>query len=188
MSEKEKMLQGQLYDAGADKELVNDRRKCKDVCFAYNNLLPSDSKGHDEILEELLKEKGERVEIIQPFWCDYGYNITLGHDVFINNNCTILDGAEVVIGNHVFIAPDCGIHTAGHPLDIEQRNAGLEYAYPITIQDNVWIGANVTILPGVTIGKNSVIGAGAVVNKDIPEGVIAAGNPCRVLRKIEEAS
>ena len=122
-----------------------------------------------------------------PFWCDFGYNIQVGENFYANHGCVILDGGKVTFGDNVFIAPDCGFHTAGHPLDAEQRNLGLEYAWPITVGDNVWIGANVTVLPGVTIGSNTVIAAGSVVNRDIPAGVVAAGNPCRVLRAITDA-
>ena len=128
---------------------------------------------------------GNGVEIIQPFWCDYGYHIHIGNSVFINHNCVILDGADVCFGNHVFVGPNCGFYTAGHPLDITQRNAGLEYANPIHIEDDVWLGAGVNVLAGVTIGTGSVIGAGSVVNKDIPSHVLAAGNPCHIIKKIE---
>ena len=119
--------------------------------------------------------------------CDYGFNIEIGARFYANVNLVILDGAKVSIGNDVFIAPNVGIYTAGHPLDAERRNQGLEYAHPVSIGDNVWIGAGVNILPGVSIGANSVIGAGAVVVRDIPEGVLAAGNPARVIRPITEA-
>ncbi|MFR7478870.1 MAG: sugar O-acetyltransferase, partial [Acutalibacteraceae bacterium] len=117
---------------------------------------------------------------------DYGSHIQIGENFYTNHNCIILDGAPVVFGDNVFIAPNCTFSTAGHPLDVEQRNEGLEYAYPITVGDNVWFGASVTVLPGVTIGSNTVIGAGSVVNRDIPSGVVAVGNPCRVLRTITE--
>ncbi|MDE6812956.1 MAG: sugar O-acetyltransferase, partial [Duncaniella sp.] len=113
------------------------------------------------------------------------YNITLGENFYSNVNLVILDCAKVTFGDNVFIAPDCGFHTAGHPLDVEQRNAGLEYARPITVGNNVWIGAGVHVLPGVTIGDNCVIGAGSLVNRDIPSGSLAVGNPCRVIRKLD---
>ena len=129
---------------------------------------------------------GQRFCITAPFWCDYGCNIEIGENFYTNHNCVILDGAKVTFGDNVFVAPNCTFSTAGHPLDAEQRNQGLEYAYPITVGDNVWFGASVTVLPGVTIGSNVVIGAGSVVNRDIPDGVVAVGNPCRVLRKITE--
>lgn len=129
---------------------------------------------------------GANATVLSPFHCDYGYNIEIGDNFFSNVNLVILDGAKVKIGNNVFIAPNVGIYTAGHPLDVEQRNSGLEYAYPITIGNNVWIGAGVSILPGVTIGDNTVVGAGSVVNRSLPSGVLAVGNPCRVIRKITE--
>lgn len=184
MTEKEKAAKGLYYLANSDELLLQERRRCKDLCFTYNQLLPSKEEEHNKILKQLLHQVGKRVEIVSPFWCDYGYHITLGDDVFINHNCVMLDGADIHIGNHVFIGPNCGFHTAGHPLDQNKRMEGLEYAYPITIEDHVWIGANVTVLPGVHIGEGSVIGAGSVVNKDIEDHVIAVGNPCRVCKRI----
>ena len=129
---------------------------------------------------------GENYYIEQPFYCDYGYNISVGDNFYSNVNLVILDGAKVTFGDNVFIAPDCGFHTAGHPLDVGRRNMGLEYARPITVGNNVWIGAGVHVLPGVTIGDNCVIGAGSVVNRDIPANSLAVGNPCRVIRSLEE--
>ena len=124
--------------------------------------------------------------VTAPFYCDYGFNISVGDHFYTNYNVTILDGAKVTFGDNVFIAPNCVFSTAGHALDAEQRNRGLEVAFPITVGDNVWIGTQVSVLPGVTIGSNTIIGAGSVVNRDIPDGVVAAGNPCRVIRKITE--
>ena len=137
-----------------------------------------------ELLKRLLGKTGENLIIEPPFACDYGYNIEVGENFYANVNLVILDGAKVRIGDNAFIAPNVGIYTAGHPLDASDRNKGLEYAYPITIGDNVWIGAGAIILPGVTIGDNVVIGAGSVVTKDIPACSLAVGNPCRVIRKI----
>ena len=128
----------------------------------------------------------ENPVITAPFYCDYGFNISIGKNFYTNHNVTILDGAKVTFGDNVFIAPNCVFSTAGHAIDNEQRSRGLEIALPITVGDNVWIGTNVSVLPGVTIGNNTIIGAGSVVNKNIPEGVIAAGNPCKVIRKITE--
>lgn len=125
--------------------------------------------------------------ITAPFYCDYGSNISIGDNFYTNHNCTILDGAKVTFGDYVFIAPNCVFSTAGHAIDAQMRADGLEIALPITVGNRVWIGANVSVLPGVTIGDDTVIGAGSVVNKDIPGGVVAAGNPCRVIRKITEA-
>ena len=124
--------------------------------------------------------------ITAPFYCDYGINTSVGRNFYTNHNVTILDCTKVTFGDNVFIAPNCVFSTAGHAIDSEQRGRGLEIALPITVGDNVWIGANVTVLPGVTIGSNTIIGAGSVVNKDIPGGVIAVGNPCKVMRKITE--
>lgn len=186
MTEREKMQQGLLYDANYDAELLAERTRCKDLCFAYNQLQPSLGAQQEEIIRRLLGKTGERFCITAPFWCDYGWNIEIGENFYTNHNCVILDGAKVTFGDNVFIAPNCTFSTAGHPLDTEQQNQGLEYAYPITVGDNVWFGASVTVLPGVTIGSNTVIGAGSVVNRDIPDGVVAVGNPCRVVRKITE--
>lgn len=186
MTEREKMQQGLLYDANYDEELLAERSRCKDLCFAYNQLLPSLVDQQKDIIRRLFGKTGERFYITAPFWCDYGCNIEIGENFYTNHNCVILDGAKVTFGDNVFIAPNCTFSTAGHPLDTEQRNHGLEYAYPITVGDNVWFGASVTVLPGVTIGSNTVIGAGSVVNRDIPDGVVAVGNPCRVVRKITE--
>lgn len=186
MSEKEKMKQGLLYDANYDDEIIADRKKAKQKCYAYNQCDPLQEERKEELLAALLPEKGERVVIEAPFYCDYGYHIHTGDDVFINHNCVMLDGAKISLGNHVFIAPHCGFHTAFHPLQVKQRNAGLEYAESITIKDNVWIGAGVQVLAGVTIGENSVIGAGSTVLSDIPANVVAAGTPCRVIRELTE--
>ena len=186
MTERRKMQQGLLYDANYDEELLAERSRCKDLCFAYNQLLPSLVDQQKDIIRRLFGKTGERFYITAPFWCDYGCNIEIGENFYTNHNCVILDGAKVTFGDNVFIAPNCTFSTAGHPLDTEQRSQGLEYAYPITVGDNVWFGASVTVLPGVTIGSNTIIGAGSVVNRDIPDGVVAVGNPCRVVRKITE--
>ncbi len=184
MSEKDKMLAGELYDANYDKELIKDRYKAKDICFEYNNLKPSDFENKDKIIKKLFAKTGKQITVEQNFWCDYGYNIFVGENFYMNHNCTILDGAKVKFGDNVFVAPNCGFYTAGHPLDYETRNKGLEYAKPIEVGNNVWIGGNVVVLPGVTIGDNVVIGAGSVVNKDIPSNSIAVGNPCKVIKEI----
>ena len=118
--------------------------------------------------------------------CDFGYNIEVGENFYANHGCVILDCAKVTFGDNVFIAPNCGFYTAGHPIDSKRRNAGLEYAHPITVGNNVWFGGGVQVMPGVTIGNNVVIGSGSVVTKDIPDNVVAAGNPCKVLRAITE--
>lgn len=186
MTEKEKMLKQMLYDANYDKELMQDRMDCKDLCHEYNHLRPSQVEEQKEIIRKIVGKTKENFFITAPFWCDYGYNIELGENFYSNHNLVILDCAKVTFGDNVFVAPDCGFYTAGHPIDAERRNAGLEYAYPITVGNDVWIGGGVRVMPGVTIGSNVVIGSGSVVTKDIPDNVVAAGNPCRVLRPITE--
>ena len=179
------MLRGLLYDASSE-ELTRERIAAKELCFAYNQTPPSDETRQRELMRRLLGAAGERFAILAPFWCDYGCNITIGEDFFANHNTVILDCAKVTFGDHVFVAPNCGFYTAGHPFDAERRNQGLEYARPITVGDNVWIGAGVQVMPGVTIGSNVVIGGGSVVVKDIPDGVLAIGNPCHVVRVLTE--
>jgi galactoside O-acetyltransferase len=186
MTEKEKMLSGLIYDANYDKELIGERAKCKDVLFEFNQLLPSNTEKQQEIIKNLFGKTKDAFIITAPFWCDYGNNIEIGENFYVNHNCVILDPGKVVFGDNVFIGPHCGFYTATHPLDAEQRNQGLEYAKPITIGNNVWIGGGVHVMPGVTIGDNSVIGAGSIVTKDIPSGVLAVGNPCRILKEINK--
>lgn len=185
-TEKDKMLRGEIYDANYDPQLIEERMKCKIMCRKYNDLMPDRLEERKALLKTLLGHTGENFYIEQPFYCDYGYNISVGDNFYSNVNLVILDGAKVTFGDNVFIAPDCGFHTAGHPLDVARRNKGLEYARPITVGNNVWIGAGVHVLPGVTIGDNCVIGAGSVVNRDIPTNSLAVGNPCRVIRSLEE--
>ncbi len=173
-----------LYDANYDAELLAERMACADRLYEYNLLRPSQVDERTNLLRQLLGKMGEHVCIVSPFHCDYGYNIQVGENFYMNAGCVILDGAQVTFGDNVFVAPHCGFYTAGHPLDVKQRNQGLEYAYPITIGDNVWIGAQVCVLPGVTIGEGSVIGAGSVVTRDIPPHVLAVGNPCHIVREL----
>lgn len=187
MTEREKMEQGGLYDANYDPELLAMRDACKDLCFAYNQLPPSNLAEQQALLAQLLGRVDPSCRIVAPFWCDYGSNIFFENDCFANHNCVILDAAPVRFGHHVFIGPNCGFYTAGHPLDAPRRAQGLEYAHPITVGNNVWFGGGVQVLPGVTIGDNCVIGSGSVVTRDIPANSLAAGNPCRVLRPITEA-
>ncbi len=185
MTEKEKMLKGLLYDANYDKNLITERNKCKAQCFKFNNTPYENIEARQEILKNLLGTTPDNFTIEPSFWCDYGYNIHLGKNFYSNHNLVILDGAEVTFGDNVFIAPNCGFYTAGHPLNIGERNKGLEYAKPIHVGNNVWFGANVIVLPGVTIGDNCTIGAGSVVVKDIPANSLAVGNPCHIIRQIE---
>lgn len=187
MTEKEKAAAGYLYNANYDEEILADISRGNDLCHEFNQLKPSEREAQSRILEKIFGRMGQNVTVNTPFWCDYGYNTTVGDYFFANHNCQILDGGKVTFGNHVFIAPNCCFTTAEHAIDAKQRNEGLEVALPINIGNNVWIGAGTTVLGGVTIGDNTVIGAGSVVTKDIPANVIAVGVPCRVLREITEA-
>ena len=184
MNEKEKMLKGMLYDANYDKSLIEERTKCKSLCYEYNNLHPSETDKRKMLVKEILGKTKEDLLIEQPFVCDYGYNIEVGENFYANHNLVILDPAVVSFGDNVFIGPNCSFYTPIHPMDYETRNKGLEYAKPIKVGNNVWFGGNVTVLPGVTVGDNTVIGAGSVVTKDIPSNVLAFGNPCKVVRTL----
>lgn len=186
MTEKEKMLAGELY-LSADKELVDERVKAKKLCADYNSIVYNDYMKRERVLKKLLGAIGENITIEYSFYCDYGYNIKVGDNFYSNHNCVILDCAPVTFGNNVFIGPNCGFYTAGHPLGASARNSGLEYAEPITVGNDVWIGGNVCVMPGVKIGDNVVIGAGSVVTKDIPSGSVAVGNPCRVIKKVPKS-
>lgn len=186
MTEKEKLKKGLWYDANYDEELLKERERAEDLCLEFNSTKPSDKKTKEEVLKKLLPNKKEDAVILSPFYTDYGYNCIIGEKTFINHNAYLMDGAEIKIGDNCFIGPNCGMYTAAHPIFFEERNKGLEKALPINIGDNVWIGGDVTILPGVSIGNNSVIGAKSLVTKDIPANVVAFGNPCRVIRKISE--
>lgn len=184
MTEKEKMLAGEYYSA-IDPELVRELNETKDIIQQYNNLRPSDTQGRFEILKNLIgKMADDNALIIQPFFCDYGKHIRLGKRFFANFNFTLLDEAYVTIGDDCFIGPNVSIYTACHSTNPIERNSRKEWALPVTIGNNVWIGGSVTILPGVTIGDNVTIGAGSVVVKDIPSNVIAVGNPCRVIKRL----
>ena len=185
MTEKEKMLAGELYDANFNEDLIKDRYIAKDICHKFNNLKPSDIIERENLIRKLFAKTGEQITVEQNFYCDYGYNIYVGENFYMNHNCVILDAAKVEFGDNVFIAPNCSFYTAGHPLEAEIRNKGLEYAKPIKVGDNVWIGGNVIVLPNITIGDNVVIGAGSVITKNIPSNVMAAGNPCKVIREIK---
>lgn len=184
-SEKDKMISGKPYKAFGE-ELLKERQNAKELIFTFNSLRPNAIEERDEIIKELLGKTNGTFFIEPPFRCDYGYQIEIGENFYSNYNLIILDCAKVTIGNNVLIGPNVGIYTAGHPLHFKKRNEEYEYAFPINIGNNVWIGGNVVINPGITIGDNSVIGSGSVVTNNIPENVIAVGNPCKVIREITE--
>ena len=182
---KEKMIAGEWYQA-MGKDLMEERQYAKEQLFVYNNMEPSKIKARNQLLKKLLGKTTNRLFIEPPFRCDYGYNIFLGDNFYANYNLTVLDCAPVHIGDNVMIGPNVSLFTAGHPIHPEPRIAGWEFAKPIHIEDNVWIGGHTVVNPGVCIGKNSVIGSGSVVTKDIPANVVAVGNPCRVIREITD--
>ncbi len=186
MNEKEKMLRGDLYFA-EDEALDKERIAAQELYFKLNSLPPSKNDERNEIVRKLFGKIGKVFTIRSTFFCDYGYNIEAGENFYVNHNCTILDCAKVTFGDNVFIAPNCGFYTAGHPIDAQERNSGLEFGYPIKVGNNVWFGGGVSVMPNVTIGDNVVIGSGSVVTKDIPSNVVAVGNPCRVIREITAA-
>lgn len=185
MTEKDKMLAHEWYDANFDEVLIKDRQRAKDLCFELNHTRPSDTATRKKLIDQLFQTETHNVDIAIPFDTDYGWNVKLGKNVFVNTNCYLMDGGSITIGDNVFIGPNCGFYTATHPLRYETRNQGLELAEPIVVEDNVWFGGHVAVLPGVTIGYGSVIGAGSVVTKDIPPHSLAVGNPCKVIRTID---
>ena len=186
MTEREKMLAGELYDCG-DAELLTQWHKAKDLVRDYNQMNSADADEKERILNELLGGKGKNLWITAPFYVDYGNNIYFGNNCEVNMNCTFLDDNKITIGNNVLIAPNVQIYTATHPLNGRMRfdkthSTVKTRALPVSIRDNSWIGGGTIILPGVTIGENVVIGAGSVVTKNIPDNTIACGNPCCVIR------
>lgn len=184
MTEKEKMLAGMVYSA-TDKELFDELNEVKEIIHRYNALSPSETTARYAILKGLLGHTADDDFIInQPFYCDYGKQISIGKRFFANFHLTILDEAKVTIGDDCFIGPNVSIYTACHSTDPIERNTRNEWARPVTIGNNVWIGGSVTILPGVTIGNNVTIGAGSVVTKDIPDSTVAVGNPCKVIKHL----
>lgn len=178
-----KMLNGEEYDA-THQGLRDLLRQTRLKVWKFNNLRPDQTDEMNDILKDLFGSIGERFIINQPFRCDYGCNIYLGEDCFINFNCTILDEAKVTIGDNAFLGPNVSIYTACHPLEVDKRNQFIEWAEPVTIGNNVWIGGDVSILPGVSVGDNVVIGAGSVVTKSFPSNVVIAGNPARIIKEI----
>lgn len=185
MNQKERMLNELPYKAWLD-GLEEERTENALKVYDYNLLRPDKKDEAVKLIKDILGKTGENICIMPPFHCDYGNNIEVGENFFANYNCIILDVAKVTIGKNVMFAPNVSIYTAGHPIHPDSRNSGYEYGIPVTIGDNVWIGGSVVINPGVTIGNNVVIGSGSVVTKDIPDNVIAVGNPCRVIREITE--
>lgn len=185
MTEKERMLAGELYDAH-DPELRRDAARSRRITRLFNNTTEEQQNYRRELLKELFGSTGENIYIEPPFRCDYGSNTYIGENFYANFDCIILDVAEVYIGSNCLFGPRVCVYTPCHPIDAGVRNTGLESGKAISIGNNVWIGGNAVINPGVTIGNNVVIGSGSVVTKDIPDNVVAAGNPCRVLRPITE--
>lgn len=179
----EKMLLGEVYDA-CDKDLLLDLNATKNRVWEYNNLRPDMIAERTALLRQMLGSCGEEILINQPFYCDYGKNIKVGERFFANFHFTVLDEGLVTIGDDCFIGPNVSIYTACHSTDPIERRTRKEWAEPVSIGNDVWIGGSVTILPGVTIGDNVTIGAGSVVVKDIPSGSVAVGNPARVIKKV----
>lgn len=185
MTEKQKMLMGIIYNA-EEACLIEERNRAKSLTKQYNESRQEDRDHRKYLMGQIFGKLGQNVHLEAPFYLDYGYRTTIGDDFFSNFNLTILDGGGVEIGDRVFIGPNVGIYTANHPTDARRREKGYEWALPVKIGNKVWIGGGVTILPGVTIGDNTVIAAGSVVTKDIPANVVAAGNPCKVIKEAEE--
>ena len=185
MTIREKMKNGMLYidlGEGLDEEL----RRCKELLYDYNNTRPNEETKRKDLLKKLLGDMGDDIWIEPPVHMAYGTNVHIGNHFYANFNLVIVDDIDVYIGDYVMIAPNVTITPTGHPVDSELRRPGTQFSIPVRIGNDVWIGSNVVILPGITIGDNSVIGAGSVVTHDIPENVVAVGNPCHVLRKIDE--
>jgi len=182
-AEKQKMLRGELYNA-ADSELANERRQARLLIKQLNDSRDDQQELRQQILKDLIPSQGSGLWIEPPFYCDYGSNISAGDKVFFNFNCIILDVMKVTIGSNVLFGPSVQIYTAMHPMNWKERASGLEFAKPITIGSDVWIGGGAVLCPGITIGSRSVIGAGSVVTKDIPDDVFAAGNPCKTIKSL----
>ena len=185
MTEWDKMQAHQIYD-DFDADLFDRRVEAKKLFKEFNQTTDDEAEKRQEIMKKLFKKVGERVYMEPNFTCEFGKNITLGNDLYINFGCTLLDCGQITIGNNTLLGPNVSMYSANHSLDAEERISGALIPEPITIGDRVWIGGGTTILSGVTIGDDTVIGSGSVVTKDIPEGVVAAGNPCKVIRKITE--
>lgn len=186
-SEKEKMLAGELYDP-LDKQLSDERLRTRLLIKELNDTREDQTEERGRILKELIPDAGPGLWLQPPFYCDYGTNMKVGERVFFNFNCIVLDVTQVAIGSRTLFGPNVQIYTATHPLDHKERASGLEYAKPIVIGEDVWVGGSAVICPGVTIGDRSIIGAGSVVTKDIPADVFAAGNPCKVIRALTQGA
>lgn len=184
--EKKKMLSGKLFSHRECEELSRDFQKCRTLVQLFNDTREEQSEERRRLIGELLGGCGKKVRFEPPVHFDYGCNTYIGENFYANFDCVILDVNRVTIGDNVLLGPKVCLFTAGHPIDAAIRGEGFQYGYPITIGNDVWIGGNTVINPGVTIGDNVVIGSGSVVTKDIPSGVVAAGNPCRVIREITE--
>ena len=185
MTEWEKCRAGMLYDTTFP-EREAEHLRCADLCYEYNHTRPSDTARREQLLRRIFGSVGQQPYVEPNLFCGFGRNIRVGDFFFANNNCVFVDPGEITFGDYVFIGPNCGFYTAGHPFDPVKRAEFLEYARPITVGNHVWIGGGTTICPGVTIGDNVVIGAGSVVTRDIPDNVVAFGNPCRVRRELTE--
>lgn len=185
-TEKEKMLAGELYDP-LDKQLSDERLRTRLLIKELNDSREDETEERVRILKELIPNAGDGLWLQPPFYCDYGSNMVVGERVFFNFNCVVLDVMQVTIGSRTMFGPNVQLYTATHPLNHIERSSGVEYAKPIAIGEDVWMGGSVVVCPGVTIGDRSVIGAGSVVTKDIPSDVFAAGNPCRVIRSLAQA-
>lgn len=187
MTQKQRMLNGELYMLGDDEELLREFARARRLTRIFNTMTEEQMEERTAVIRELFKSVGQNCHIEQTLHCDYGIHISVGDNFFANYDCILVDVCPITIGNNVFFGPRVSIFTAGHPVDAGVRNEMLEFGKPVTIGNDVWIGGNTVINPGVTIGDNVVIGSGAVVTKDIPSGVVAVGNPCRVKREITEA-
>lgn len=184
-SEKEKMLAGELYDP-LDPQLVEDRLKTRLLIQELNNSREDQIAERTRLLEKLIPNAGAGLWLQPPFYCDYGSNMVVGEKVFFNFNCVVLDVMQVTIGSRTMFGPNVQVYAATHPIDAKERSSGLEYAKPIHIGEDVWLGGSAVICPGVSIGDRTIIGAGSVVTKDIPSDVFAAGNPCKIIRSLKE--
>ncbi len=186
MTEKEKMLAGLLYDAAHDEETDREHMYYYDLCHEFNHCMPSDRAKQLEILDRILGKHGKDPMAFGPIEIDLGYNVSVGDYFFMNHGTVMLATNKISFGDNVLIAPHCTFSCAGHPFNVEERKAGLEYAYPITVGDDVWFGMGCQVCPGITIGNNVIFAAGSVVCHDIPDNVLAGGNPCEVIRGLTE--